>query len=273
MAMASSFPSNQAIVVGGGLGGARSDPIRQNLHRLLGVWGVYLRCVKMCKICTKLDKLPTKQTCVGFQVENWMTQFHSDEHLYWRLKIWYYHFWKKNVTSWNYSHTVTNTHIMPRELSTWRRGHQIKKSLCNHVYCILYIHPWKLEPKNHPIEKEKSSSKPAFSGSMLIFLLAAFRTNSIFPIDLVRKKPCGVGQACLLPILLLRMVAVWCSWTSLRFVVAIVPKPLQESTEQVEGQPKKRGGATWVLGGGKHRGQKTWLLNYMFLLKSNPLMK
>ena len=45
-----------------------------------------------------------------------------------------------------------------------------------------------MEPKNYPIEKEKSSSKPAFSGSMLIFLLAAFRTNSIFPIDLVKKK-------------------------------------------------------------------------------------
>ena len=49
------------------------------------------------------------------------------------------------------------------------------------------------------------------------------------------------SQACLLPILLLRTVAVWCSWTSLPFVVAIVPKPPQESTVQVESK-KKEGG-------------------------------
>ena len=40
------------------------------------------------------------------------------------------------------------------------------------------------------------------------------------------------------------------------------------------GPAKKTGGGHLGFGGGENTGgKKTWLLNYMFLLKSNPLMK
>ena len=58
------------------------------------------------------------------------------------------------------------------------------------MVCINEIIPWlnistprkiDMEPKNHPIEKEKSSSKPSFSGSMLIFLgVTTFCNGALF---------------------------------------------------------------------------------------------